>query len=116
MVNARHDGQLLWSGLLDAPPDISASFLALLEETTFGNVMGKKGKSLINREDEFAKALQARTEELKKLEHPELILQLLGKLEEIADVEPGYLAGRRDLEDLCGELASRAVTLFTATV
>ena len=110
MGNSRQDGQLLWNGLLAMPVDQAASFLALLEETTFANVMGKKGKSLINKEDEFAKALKARTDELKMLEQSELILQLLGKLQEMADVEPGYLAARRDFEDLCGELASRAVT------
>lgn len=111
MARSRQDGKLLWSGVLDAPPDVSASFLALLEETTFANVIGKKGKSLFKREDEFAKALQTRTEELRKLERPQLILQLLGKLEEIADIEPGYLAAPRDVEDLCAELAAKAVTL-----
>ena len=111
MGNSRHDGQLLWNGLLTAPPELAASFLALLEETTFANVMGKKGKSLINREDEFAKTLDARTNELKKIEPSELTLKLLGKLEEIGDVEPGYLATRRDFEDLCGELAAKAVAL-----
>lgn len=111
MANSRQDGKLLWSGLLNAPPDVLAAFLALLEETTFANVMGKKGKSLFNSEDDFANALQARTDELKKLEQPELILQLLGKLEAIADVEPGYLAAPRDLEDLCAELAGKAVMM-----
>ena len=111
MGNSRQGGQLLWNGLLTAPPEMVAAFLALLEETTFANVMGKKGKSLINREDEFAKVLEARTNELKDIEPSELTLQLLGKLEEIGDVEPGYLATRRDFEDLCGELAAKAVAL-----
>jgi uncharacterized protein YcfJ len=108
----RQDGQMLWAGILSAQPELLASMLALLEQTTFFNVIGKKGKSLVRRDgDEFAKALEAQTLELSQLEHDELILQLLGKLEEIAGVQPGYLAGRRDIEDLCGELTNQAVAL-----
>ena len=111
MASSGQEGKLVWNGLLALPVDQAASLLALLEETTFANVMGKKGKSIFSKEDEFAQALQARTEELSRIEQPALILRLLGKLEEIADVDPGYLASGRDFEDLCGELASSAVTL-----
>lgn len=112
MSSARQDGQTLWVGMLDAPSELLASLLALLEETTFFNVMGKKGKSLAKRDgDEFVKALEKRTCELKDLKQHELILRLLAKLEEIADVAPGYLAAPRDFEDLCGELAAQAVEL-----
>jgi hypothetical protein len=111
MTSSRQDGRLVWNGLLALPVDQAASLLALLDETTFANVMGKKVKSIFRKEDEFAQALQQRTEELSRIDHPALLLRLLGKLEAIADVDPGYLASRRDYEDLCGELASRAVAL-----
>ena len=111
MNSSRQDGRLIWNGLLALPADQLASLLALLEETTFANVIGKKGKSIFSKEDEFAEALKRRTEELSQLEQSFLTLKLLGKLEEMAGVNPGYLATRRDYEDLCGELAARAVAL-----
>ncbi len=75
------DGQFLWQELSNASAELLASDLALLEETRFFSVLGKKARSLWNREgDELAGTLAFRTEELNRLPREELLLRLLGKL------------------------------------
>lgn len=104
------DGQILWQGLSAAPIQLLASNLALLEETSFLSVIGKKAESLWKRDgDEFARLLEKRAKELRKLPEEVLILHLLGKLRGMARLEAQYFLTNRDLIDACQQIAVRAV-------
>ena len=92
MSTWREDGRLLWRGLLDPRRDVAASCLAFLEETTFANRMAKKGRSLVMREDEFAKTLKKRTDDLNELAHAELN-QLFTAIKELGQAKGRYRIG-----------------------
>lgn len=105
------DGQLLWRSLSRASTELLASNLALLEETRFFTVLGKKAQSLWKRDgDEFARTLTVRTAELNKLPREGLVLKLLGKLQEMAQLSPINYVSQRDLVDTCQQISAQALT------